>query len=470
MEDKYKTERQQAYNEIQQPRTPHVLGAMVVNSKFTDEQRYAQCVLEMSIAEDNLRTATANKEKCELRIDSKIRRIDRHKSLLKEAQKRKPQVMITLDLEDEDGKIYEKKMDLPDAEAHIRIEELDLNIKQVELEQLQRAMLGASREFAFLNNMWMNWGKRYTREDLNNAQEEEYKQRLITQAQHDIEATGRISAGNLEGLRQIGYPEVHPLFIAPETERKFLSPEENENLKLVQELNEETRKILPPIDEVSAKFLNEGKNKIFIAVPTEKAAIDKDKKPYLPCLNGLKIPTNIAYQKHNAFGRPVADNYNDIVIKALQENADYLITIEDDTFPPSDAIEKLVKLANEWNFVNPTTTYPLNYAPTLCAFGAWYTKKEHPRTGVHIIMNKDGKREFLNTDDGKIYECYTLAMGCSIYPMDMFKKISPPWFVTTPQLSQDSYFSQKARDAGFKLYCDTSIKCKHIAKDGEVFE
>src|SRR5205085_10998931 len=38
-------------------------------------------------------------------------------------------------------------------------------------------------------------------------------------------------------------------------------------------------------------------------------------------------------------------------------------------------------------------------------------------------------------------------------------------------LTQDSFFSQKARDAGYRLLCDTSVRSKHIDRNtGEVFE
>jgi len=40
-----------------------------------------------------------------------------------------------------------------------------------------------------------------------------------------------------------------------------------------------------------------------------------------------------------------------------------------------------------------------------------------------------------------------------------------PWFVTTTHLSQDSFFSQKAREAGWKLLCDTGIRCRHVDRD-----
>lgn len=362
----------QAFDEIQMPRTPYVLDKMVVNSKFTEEQKYAQCVLEMSIAYDNLRTAKCNAELKQIEID--------------------------------------------EIDTSTRKGELEKEIKVIELEQLNRARLGAMREFEYLFNLWKTFDKKYTREDLNNAQEKEYTMRLETQARQDMNANGRISVGNQEGLRHIGrapYPE------------------------------------LDVSRSVEKRFLENGKYRILLAVPTEHKA-----EKGLPCIEGVEFPNGAQIKIYNSWGRRVDDSYNHIVETALEDKADFIVTVEDDTFPPKDAIVRLMKLLEE----NDN-----------CAVGAWYPKKEENRQGVHIELIK-GKRGAM-PDDGKVHEAYTMAMGCSIYPIEMFMKIPYPWFKTTSNLSQDSFFSQLARENGYKLLVDTSIKCKHIDRvTGKVFE
>jgi len=73
--------------------------------------------------------------------------------------------------------------------------------------------------------------------------------------------------------------------------------------------------------------------------------------------------------------------------------------------------------------------------------------------------------------DGLVKEAYTLPMGCTLINSRVFSRLTFPYFATTDCLTQDSFFSQLAREAGFKLYCDTSIRCKHIDRGtGEVFE
>jgi hypothetical protein len=362
----------EAFDEIQMPRTPYVLDNMVVNSKFTEQQKYAQCVLEMSIAYDNLRTAKCNAELKQIEID--------------------------------------------DINAKDRKGELEKEIKKIELEQLNRARLGAMREFEYLFGLWKSFGRTYTREELNDAQEKEYTLRLETQARQDMNATGRISVSNQEGLRHIG---------------RFPYPE------------------LDISRSVEKRFLEDGKYRILIAVPTEFKA-----EKGLPCIEGLSFPNGAEIKIYNSWGRCVDDSYNHIVEVALEDKADFIVTVEDDTFPPKDAIVKMMKIFEHNENI---------------AVGAWYPKKEKNRQGVHIEIKK-GKRGAM-PDDGKIHEAYTMAMGCSIYPIEMFMKIPYPWFKTTTNLSQDSFFSQLARENGYKLLVDTSIKCKHIDREtGQVFE
>jgi hypothetical protein len=272
------------------------------------------------------------------------------------------------------------------------------------------------REFEYLFKLWKSFGRTFTREELNEAQEKEYTLRLETQAQQDMNASGRISVGNQEGLRQIG---------------RFPYPE------------------LDISRSVEKRFLKEGKFRMLIAVPTELKA-----EKGLPCIEGLEFPNGAEMKIYNSWGRAVDDSYNHIVQTALEDKADYIVTVEDDTFPQKDALVKLMKLFEKHEN---------------CAVGAWYPKKEKNRQGVHIEIKK-GKRGAV-PDDGKVHEVYTMAMGCSIYPIEMFMKIPYPWFKTTPNLSQDSFFSQLAREHGYKLLVDTSVKCKHIdRRNGDIYE
>lgn len=359
--DKLK-EMQDAFLEIAQPRPDYVLRNMVVWSRFTEAQQYAQCVLEMSIKYDNLRTAELQVKLKELEV---------------------------------------KELDTDDEK-----DQLNKQIKEIEMEQTNRARLWALREFNALFKMWQEFPKKYTRWELNEAQEEEYKHKLEIQAQQDLNATGRISVWNQEGLRQIW---------------KMTYPQ------------------LDITRDVEQRFLEDWKQRMLIAVPTEFKA-----ENWLPCLEWVDMPAWVEIKIFNCYERKVAEAYNEIIRVALEDKVDYLVTVEDDTFPQADAIVKLLELLKK----NPKS-----------AVWAYYVKKEESRQWVHIEM-VDWKREQMK-DDWTVKEAYTMAMWCSIYPIELLMQLRHPYCVTTKQLTQDSFFSQLIREAWWKLLVDTNIKCKH---------
>lgn len=363
----------QAFNEIQMPRTPFVLEELIVNTKFTDEQKYAQCVLEMSIAYDNLRLAQIDMSLKQLQID-----------------------------------------ELDDSKEKQRLKKLK---KQIELEQTQRAVLGAEREFTYLYNLWRRFKKQYTREELNDAQPLEYKMRLETQALQDMQSKAMwISAWNLEWLRQIG--------LAPE--RLWIQR-----------------------DDIEAKYLEEWKLKALVIIPSEHklTAVQLDE-----LLANVEFPSNVEVRIENIHSSPVADNYNSWFEKAINEWCTHIVTIEDDQVLETGSIIRLFDFA-------------LNN-PDACVW-AWYCKRQKTRQGVHITL-KWWHRAFLD-DDWEVHEVKTMAMWLSIYPTWIIQKLDYPYCKTTDALSQDSYLSQKIRDKWYKCLVDTSIKIGHKDRDGTIY-
>ena len=370
-----------AFDEIQMARTPYQLEKFVVGQHDTEEQRYAQCVLELQIKYDVIRRALLGREKLQI----------------------------------EQAKLDSEALALDDKRDR-RIKEIEAQVKGFDVQEQDRAMKGALREFASLYAIFKTFKKQYSREDMNNAQPDYWQKRLTRQANQDMLANGRISVGQQDALRMAGMAPV---------------PE------------------LDHIRNVEQKFLEVGNQKLLVVVPTEFKAENG-----LPCLEGLVIPSGMQVKYYNVFGRKVHDAYNDAVMVALKDGVDYMLTIEDDTFPPPDALARLLPICKS--------------GPKIIA-GAWYPKKQPVREGTPIIV-KDGKRQAL-FDDGGVHECYTLPMGCTLFPREVFHQTLFPWFATTDNLTQDSFFSQQAREAGWKLLCDTSIKCGHVdRKTKEVYK
>ena len=297
-----------------------------------------------------------------------------------------------------------------------KISMLEAQKKRIELEQTNRARVGALREFEALYRIWNEFEHKYTRAEIDADQPEYWSRRISRQANNDMVATGRVSPSNVDALRMIGKASVPALDVVRDVERRYL---ENGNVK------------------------------ILLAVATQEQAVDG-----LPCLEVLDLPNNYQFKILNVHGRTIDDAYDYAVQEAIKDDADFLFTVEDDTFPQKDAIVRLMQYA---------------VSDPLGVYGAWYPKRTKTRQGTAIVM-KNGKREFLD-DDGQMHEVYTIPMGCTVYPMSLFYKVPRPWFVTTNVMTQDSFVSQLAREAGYKLYVDTAIKCKHIDRETkEIFE
>lgn len=370
-------ELEESFLAIQMPRSAYTIEKFVVGQHDTVEMQFCQCVLEIQIKVANLKRAKLGKRKIEIQIK---------------------------ELEDKGTEI----------------DQIDADLKRIDLQEQNFAVLGAIRELEALYKIYQSFPKKYTRKEIDDAQENYWKLRLDRQAQQDLQATGRIGVGNSEALRQI-------------------------NLTGTPKLDH--------IREVEKKYLEVGDVKVLIVVPT------REKAESLPVLEKLAIPSGVQIKYLNVFGRSTADAYNDAIQTALDDGADFLLTVEDDTFPPDDGFFKLLQRYRE-------------IGDPKVVLGGYYVKKQENREGVHIQI-VGGKRQALtlsNKDVG-VYEVYTIAQGFTLFPMECFLQTEYPWTVTTAHLTQDSFLSQKLRDKGFKLLVDGDIRCRHLdVASGKYYE
>lgn len=394
------------FQAIQMARTPEVLKRFVVGAQAMDHpaQGWAQCVLELQLKYDDIRRARINAELIQDEIDE----LDRENT---------------------------------------RKSRLNADLKRIDLEAQNRAMLGAVREFHALYEIYQSYGRRYTREELDASQVEYWQNRLTRQALQEQQSRELgIGPGNLEALREIN---VSPLSLPAPTAALRLSPK----FSIDDIIRVEDRFLANTVTDVAAveqRYLETGKQRMLIvtltASDTQPESVPALERPYT-------IPNVVERRKHCIFGMTIDHGYTDAAMQAIREGATHLMCIEDDTFPPLDAIERL--LAHDKDIV--------------CG---WYPKRQPgPRVGVPIIL-KDGKRQTLDNpeDYTGLVELYTAPMGCTLIKVDVFKQLSLPWFVTTGQLTQDSFFSQKAREAGYTLWCDPTIRCEHRDRDtGQVY-
>jgi hypothetical protein len=268
--------------------------------------------------------------------------------------------------------------------------------------------------------LWKKFPTKYTRQDLNNNSPLEFEVKLKTQALQDIQANGRVWVSSLEWLRQMW---IETNWLSLPTKR----------------------------DEIEKKYLEEWDMRIYTIIPSEKKLTNVQLDTILP--ETVQRPTNAQlWPIHNVWQWTTADNYNSGIERALSGDCTHILTIEDDQVLEPDTLIKLFEFSSN--------------NPDACV-SAWYPKRQKVRQGVHIKLSW-WNRKFLD-DDWEIHSLKTMAMWCSIYPSHILRKLDFPYCKTTNSLSQDSYLSQKLRDAWVKLLCDTSLKIWHKDKDWTIY-
>lgn len=152
----------------------------------------------------------------------------------------------------------------------------------------------------------------------------------------------------------------------------------------------------------------------------------------------------------------------------------YILTLEDDNLPPPDAHVRLLE-SIEWGkfdavggiyFTKGDIGMPMCYGDP----------EEFKRTGVLEFRPRDIRTAMLQ---GNIVECNGLAMGCTLYRMDLFRELPAPWFVTMSDVvegqgvqcfTQDLWFCQNAKKAGKRFAVDTRVRVGHLdINTGEIY-
>ena len=138
----------------------------------------------------------------------------------------------------------------------------------------------------------------------------------------------------------------------------------------------------------------------------------------------------------------------------------HLLFIDSDTIPPADVLERL--LAHDKDIISGLTPI-VHYDRENQAWGTL------DNCFTHEDKDKDGQTRThavkRNTGLHKIWRCGT---SCLLIKREVFEKLQKPYFkfefdeeLTKPVRSEDLYFCDKAKEAGFEIWCDSSVICNH---------
>jgi len=206
--------------------------------------------------------------------------------------------------------------------------------------------------------------------------------------------------------------------------------------------------VKPVIEEVQAVVEMPREKTILIAIPTNKnieAATYKS-------IFDLKVPKGYKLHFQYFYGYQIDQIRN--LIAEWGKGHDYLFCVDSDVVLPDDTLLKMVG----WDRDIVSGLYIQRIPGT-------HTLEIYEENGYGGVINIPWENIKLRIGLMEIAAC---GFGCVLIKSEVLKGMEYPHFVYRSALdhahtySEDVYFCQKAREAGFKIYADTTILCDHV--------
>ena len=175
-------------------------------------------------------------------------------------------------------------------------------------------------------------------------------------------------------------------------------------------------------------------------------------------------------------GYDCATARNSIAQKAVNDDVDYVLMVDNDVTIPQDAIK---------NFCED---------PKLVTLGSYAHRDKdniyRGRTCICKLYDESGKKyfnypleseytagELVRFRDDKQYkvEIHGGGMGCAFIKTDVFRILKYPWYdwvnyESRRMLSEDLYFCEACRKSKIKIYTDTRVMCGHVLRRIQLLE
>lgn len=207
----------------------------------------------------------------------------------------------------------------------------------------------------------------------------------------------------------------------------------------------------------------------------------------IPCYQGVSAETLDDYMRFAYFcGRRMPDHdffiairskaeqfraRNSIIEGALQIGCDYLLFLDDDHVIEW---EGETGVSGRYNFAADLIQH-LEADPTRGICGALYYHRGSECRPVIMKKGENGGYVWIRDDEivNDLQEVDVQGGGCMMLNMKMFDKVRAPWFEPEQQtkgesLGTDLQICKKAQEAGYSVWCDTSIQIGHVMSKREV--
>ena len=190
---------------------------------------------------------------------------------------------------------------------------------------------------------------------------------------------------------------------------------------------------------------------VLLAIPT-RGMVPME---WAMALRHLIIPQDVTLEVRGLAGYPIDDMRNELVATFLKSKHDHLFFNDDDTLLPNMALERL--LSRDTDIVS----------------GLYYTRVEP----IHPVAYEDklvtsGTGIFPIKEHGTgLMQVGYVGAGALLISRKVLETLPYPWFFWSrndprvplkERISEDMYFCKKAREAGFQIYLDASVRCLHV--------
>lgn len=187
--------------------------------------------------------------------------------------------------------------------------------------------------------------------------------------------------------------------------------------------------------------------KVMIAVPTAEMARRADFYDYY---NRMIKP--IGTILINAHGQSPARNRNVMIKEGIKHECTHIMFLDDDVAFQPDLLMRL--LAHEKDIV-----------------GGLYFMRSHPHKPIIFdYADEQGRcrNHLLEHDEKGLIEVVAMGLGCCVIKVDVFKNMEEPW-IRLGELEPDHWcddlgFFKRARDKGYKIFCDLDAMVGHMAQ------
>jgi hypothetical protein len=158
-------------------------------------------------------------------------------------------------------------------------------------------------------------------------------------------------------------------------------------------------------------------------------------------------------------GAPYDVMRNSACSDALKNGYTWIFFLDDDVVPPPDAFLRLSRHGAD-------------------VISGLYYRRSEPICPVAMTIDPQGQPQWVTSwhPPNSVVEVDLVGAGCLLLHRRVLERMPPPWFEWEigrgepktsssggrSAMSEDFAFCTRAKEAGFKVYLDTSIQCEHV--------